>query len=266
MREITWRRWLAVGLLGIIGLAAGIVVASKRKPVYSSTATISSARVNVLAEALPGYVSAATSLASTYARITMSDAVEVPVARRLGLPLPVVQARLSAAPVPDDPIVTVIGTGRSPHAARQLVSAAASSLVSYVSTLADSPAAANGTLAQYSQASAKLQRLNDQVSKLRANGGRTAGAALKTALSRQSQTSLSVRALGSSYISQSLARTSGASPQVLSASTAAASDRRSKLEDFGLIGLAVGLIVGLLAERATGVRARQRRRRAVQHV
>jgi hypothetical protein len=215
--------------------------------------------VNVLAQALPGYVSAATALASTYARIATSDAVASAVAKQMGLPVSAVSARLSATPVPDDPVIMIVGTGPSADAARRLASSGAHALVSYVAHMVGSSAAAQATLARYTSANDQLLRLDTRVSRLRANrvpGSTATSASLKAALTRQARVSLQVRALASDYVSQNLATTSGASPQVLTASSPPGNDRSSKIEDFGVIGLVAGLLLGLLIERATSLRSR----------
>ncbi len=259
MRELSWRRWLAVSLLVAVGAALGVVYGLNRKPVYSSTATVSSARVNVLAEALPGYVSAATSLASTYARFASSGAVESAVASRLGLPLAAVRDRLAATPVPDDPIIMIVGTGRSALAARRLAATAAGALVAYVARDVVNPAAARATMAQYVSANAQLQRLSVRVERLRFNrspGFTSPG--LKAALSQQAEVQLRLRALASDYVNQSLAETSGASPQVLTAAGPVTSNRESRIEEYGAIGFVAGLLLGLLIERATSLPRRSR--------
>jgi hypothetical protein len=263
LREISWRRWFAVGLLAAVGAAIGVASGIRRHPVYSSTAIVSSARVNVLAEALPGYVSAATALASTYSRIATSDVVKSAVARQLKISVNDVDARLSATPVPDDPVIMIVGTGPSAGAARRLASTGATSLVAYVAHMVGSPAAAQSTLAKYTSANDQLLKLNAQVGRLRANQvpGSSPGPSLKAALAQQAQVSLRTRSLASTYINQNLATASGAAPQILTASSPAGNDRRSRIEDFGLIGLAVGLILGLLIERVT---SRPRSRATIQ--
>lgn len=267
MRDFSWRRWIAVSLLAAIGAAAGVLYGVKKAPVYSSTATLSSARVNVLAQALPGYVSAATSLASTYARIASSDAVESAVARQTKLPLSAVRARLAATPVPGDPVISLIATGPSAAAARRLASSGAQQLAAYVAHLVVSPGAAQATLAQYTSANLQLLRLNTRISSLRAHTTSPGTSpALKAALAQQAQLSLRTRALASDYINQNLDTTSGASLQVLTASSPASTNHRSKVEESGLIGLGAGLLLGLLIERATSLRGRRRTAIAVREV
>lgn len=257
------RRWIAVGLVAVMGAAVGVAFAYHRHPVYSSTATVSSARLDALAEALPGYVEASTALASTYSRIAITDAVEAPVARRLGLSLTAVRQRISATPVPDDPVLTIVGSGPTAAAARRIAAATAASLVRYVSGLVSDSAQQASVLSQYASMTAVLQALSVRIARLRRVGS---SAALHAAQLEQSRLALRLKGLSSSYVNQALDATSGAGPQILTAAGPASSDRRSKAEDYGVAGLLAGLIVALAIERLAWVRARARRAAMLQAV
>ncbi len=249
--------------MAVIGAAVGVAFAYHRHPIYSSTATVSSARLDALAEALPGYVEAGTSLASTYSRIAITDAVEAPVAKRLGLPLATVQQRISATPIPGDPVLMIVGSGPTAAAAQRLVAATAASLGHYISGLVSSPTQQTSMLSRYAATTAAIQALSVRVARLRLAGS---SAALRSAQLEQSRLSLQVKALSSSYVSQALNATSGAGPQILTAAGPARSDRRSKAEDYGAVGLLAALIVGLAIERLAWARARARRSAMLQAV
>jgi hypothetical protein len=261
LRESPARRWLAVGLVTVIGAAVGVVLATHRRPVYSSTAIVSSARLNALTEALPGYVEATTSLASTYSRIAMTDVVENQVAKRLALPLAKVRARIAATPVPDDPVLRIVALGPTSTAAQRLARATAVALVDYISGLVSSTSKQAGLLSRYASTTVDRQRLSARAGALRAAGASASGGALAADELELSKLSLRQKALTSSYVNQALDATSGATPQILTAAGPATSDRVSKIQDYGAIGLGAGLIVALAIERAAWARARARRSR-----
>jgi hypothetical protein len=250
-------------LVAVIGAAVGVALAYHRHPVYSSTAIVSSARLDALAEALPGYVEASTSLASTYSRIAITDAVEAPVAKRLGLPLATVQQRISATPVPGDPVLTIVGRGPTAAAARRVVAATAASLAHYISGLVSSSSQQAGALSQYTATTAAMEALSVRIARLQLAGS---SATLRSAQLEQSRLSLRLKGLSSSYVNQALNATSGAGPQILTAAGPASSDRGSKAEDYGAVGLLAALIVGLAIERLAWARARARRSAMLQAV
>jgi hypothetical protein len=245
-------------LLGLIGAGLGVAEGFRHQQTYSSTATVSSARVGVIEQGLPGYVEAATSLASTYSRIVMSDAVEARVAARLHLPLAIVRGHVTATPTPDDPVLTIVGTAPTAAGAQRLASTTAQALNQYVTSLIVDPIGLATLIREYTSATNSIDRLNQQIRKVSASASAKSAASLAslhTAHLALARLSLQIQAIASSYVDQTVSGTSGANPQILTAAGPATSDRESKVEDYGLIGLAAGLIVGLLG---VGLRSRRR--------
>ena len=112
---------------------------------------------------------------------------------------------------------------------------------------------------EYTSVSTAIQRLNRQIGFVSASkSSKSAASVASLSASHRALTrlSLQVQGLASSYINQKVSATSGANPQVLTAASPATSDRVSKIDDYGLIGLLAGVAVALL-----GVGARRSRRK-----
>ncbi len=257
MLRLSRSQWMIITAVVGAGLVLGLVTGARQRATYSSTAVISSARVNVLAQAIPGYVPAATSLASTYARIATSDAVETRVADRVGLPLAYVRDNLVAVPIPDDPVLTIIGTGRSALSAMRLARSAAESLAAYTRELTTDPAATRQILAEYAAAEAGMDRSKAAVARLQSDTSDVS--ALRAAEAQQAQASLRVQALASAYVSASSSQTSGASVQILTAAGPPTSNRRETLADYAIVGLLVGAIVASLGVLIARLRVKRGR-------
>src|SRR4051812_21841223 len=107
------RRWPVVVAVVALALVAAVAAARVQAPTYTASADVNVGRVDVRVESLPGYVAGAQALASAYSRVTTSDDVVTPLARRLKLSPAEVRARLGATPVPEATIFRIFGTGDS---------------------------------------------------------------------------------------------------------------------------------------------------------
>ncbi|MGN6190024.1 MAG: hypothetical protein ACTHOE_14110 [Conexibacter sp.] len=240
--------WVLVPLLLLT--AAGLAAGFARAPVYSAESRLLVGKVNPSTPTLPGFVQASVALADAYSRsIGASDVVE-PVAARLGLPPLTVASRLVASPVPQSPVIRVIGEGPSARAATALSALASERLVRYVAQLNASSGQGPALLAAYRRASIAYSRAVARADALAAEGGRRPSAAATRALDEaraaRDAAQLRARAAGAAYVGdQQSYSASTAIVSVLALAQQASSDRLHKLELLGFVGLLVGGVLGL---------------------
>src|SRR3954447_14695358 len=107
------RRWPIVVVTTAVLLAAALAVGFAQRPTYTAAADVNVGRVDVRVQTLPGYVAGAQALAGAYSPVVYSDAVVLPLARRLGISPAAVRARVGAAPIPDATMFRIYGHGDS---------------------------------------------------------------------------------------------------------------------------------------------------------
>jgi capsular polysaccharide biosynthesis protein len=243
------RHWFVALLPVLAFVALGATYAVTRPPVYTATSTLSVVQVDLSSPgALAGFPAASQALASAFSRAVDSDALTVPVAKKLNLNLGNVAGRTFATPVPQSPVIRVYATGGSPAQAVTLANTMSQELVTYASRLSTANPQGRRLLDDYRLASRGHERaLAAQRRAQRAydrNPSARNQAALIRAKSDTDTTQLKSDALRARYQQNQQALTSGSILRLLSPSRGASSDRRAKFQLAILIGLAAGLIVG----------------------
>jgi capsular polysaccharide biosynthesis protein len=118
-------RWPLVLLVVLLFVGGAVYAGMTRSPTYRAETQINVGRTDVRVQALPGYVAGAATLANAYSRVVQSDEIIDRVAPALGISKGSVASRLSAAPIPENPILRIVGKGDSPDAALRLTRTAA---------------------------------------------------------------------------------------------------------------------------------------------
>lgn len=239
-----WRLVLIpVVLLVGIGLAFGLL----RAPQYTATANLSVDFGAQNPSSLSGSVTAAQALAESYARAIDATPVVLQVSRKTATPRNEVTDHISASPIPDSTVVKVSGTAESANAATKLANVSATALTRYIATLNGTRQGSAPVLAQFRQAESVYQdRLSHQeelAARVEANPSDEAAAGeLREARVKTQVALLKKNSVGELY---------GASQQAyvaplrfLNVASSASSDRLSRLQLLGFIGLVAGLAVG----------------------
>ncbi len=234
---------IPVVLLVGIGLALGLL----RAPTYTATANLSVDFGAQNPSSLSGSVTAAQALADSYARAVFATPVVGQVAHKTGSPANEVADHVSASPIPDSTVVKVSGDAGSEEAAIELANASATALTRYVGTLNGTRKGSTPVLIQFRQAESlyqdRLAHQGELATQVDANpSDQTAARELKRARVKTQVALLKKNSVGELY---------GASQQAyvaplsfLSAATSASSDKLSRLQLLGFIGLVAGLAIG----------------------
>jgi hypothetical protein len=195
------------------------------------------------------YVQSAAALATAFSRAIDAEPVLAVVRRELKLGSTKAAARLSAEPLPQSPAFRVVATGTTASGAIRLANVTSNALISYESQTNSANPEAASLLHEYHEASLDLQHATAHVSDVEHSTAGTGGAvssnALAAAKANQATAAARLRAIDTAYTAAvtSQAPRSGLVSLVAGA-TSASSNRRSKVELLGLIGLLAGVVVG----------------------
>jgi capsular polysaccharide biosynthesis protein len=237
-------------------LAATVAVAlafgMTRTPTYTARTQLVVGGINVAAPgALSGYATATVALASTYSRSINENAIAVPVARRLGLPIGAVLSRVSASPIPESPVFRVEATGPTAPRAIELVNAVAATLSRTSRIGVGTASERSRRLRAFSAAHNEMVRAQLRANRLEAIYKRDPSPAhtIQVADARTSAQSASVRAQARRAVYVSAVQADAATPHVtvLAPARGANSDRGSKLQLLLFAGVVAGLTLGLAA-------------------
>jgi capsular polysaccharide biosynthesis protein len=254
------RYWYLVLLFPALLLAGAIAYGTSRKPVYRAETRMSVGRIDVVAQATPGYVQATQSLASAYSRAATGEFIVRPAAKRLGMKPNDLAARLSATPIPDSSVVSLKADAPSAARAQAEANATAAVLMDYVSKLNSSEPDTVRLLARFrhsalvaGQADARRQQAASAYSRSDTAHNRLV---LSQANALAATAELRRDTLSGLYQQSQQGGSSSAALAVLTSATGASSDRGSVLQKLAFIALIGGLTLGvgaavLLANRVT---------------
>lgn len=152
------RRPILAVLPILLVLLPGLYIATQRTPEYTAEAQVLVGRVDVEANAVPGFVSATQQLAATYARLVSTTVMVDRVAEAVQLPRRQVSGHLSASPVPESSLIRIQATAGSEARSVALAEAASTELIRYLQETNESPAQTKALLDEYGAASTELQR------------------------------------------------------------------------------------------------------------
>ena len=257
-------KWLVLALAVLLA-AGGVAVGLKRKPVWTASATLQVGRANPNSPGFYGFVQSATDLATTFSREVDADGVLARIQRATGLAPTEAVRRISASPIPDGAAFQVFATGPSGPAAIRLANVAAGATVSYLGSTSFIGGDAGAIYGQYRAESLQLAQAQAQVQRLKNNAGpnNPTNQALVKAEAQASSLQARTGALSAAYtqaIESGPTVSSLVSP--LSRALTASSDRKHKIELFGIAGLVAGLLIGgaaaILREQRGGSLRRRR--------
>ncbi len=258
LSAIARNKLLVLTLAVVLGLA-GLALGYSRQRIFTASATLQIGQVNPNSPGFYGYVQSAAALATAFSHAIESEQVLATVQHKLKMPPAAAVVKLSAEPLPQSPAMRIIATGRSEAAAIRLANVASNALVAYESESNSANPQASSLLHEYTQQAAVLQRAAVQLSQLNQSKHASPEALVHDEANRNAA-EVKLKAIGLAYtqtVSSEAPRSGLVS--LIAAAVHASSDRRPKMELYGLIGLLVGLVFGCGAALA---RERRRRSRA----
>jgi len=260
VEAIARSKWILL-FLAVVLAAGGVAVGVRRAPTWSSTAELQvGAKIDPNSAGFSNFVQSESALTATFSRAIAAPAVLAQIASKTGLSADQSAKQISASPVPDTAAIKVIGTGPNAATARKMANVGASALVNYESTRRYGTATTlfNEYRAQtrvVARAKANLQKVEN------ANPNDPTNPDVIAASAAGASAETRANALSAAY-TQALTNDPTAGTNLvtpLSTAVSATSDRKHKIELFGLIGLAAGLLIGT----ATGIVREQRRAHAL---
>ncbi len=267
--------WILFILPVILLVVAGAVVGIKLNPTYSAEADLNVGRLDVAAQAIPGYAQAIQNLASAYARLATADSVVIPIAQKLRLSPTYVQSHVSASPVPDSPVFAIDSIGATPAQAIALANTATVVLAHYLDQINSVNPGAAELLSQYgseiTQSSILSGSLNAADKAYNTHPSPALDRARQAAYRAFATEQLLLDTTRATYISTQQGVSFGSAVQVLDRAGIATSNKKHHLEAAAFAGLVVGALLGLalamwratvLARRALSSRAESAQARA----
>jgi uncharacterized protein involved in exopolysaccharide biosynthesis len=264
--EAIRRGWpLIVACMALLA-AAGGVFAIQRTPTYTAQVRMNAGASDVRAEALPGFVDAAISLAASYAETVGSQGVVSRIAATTGLPRDTVKARVTATDIPESPIFKIDAQGPSAGDAIKLANASAAGMLDYLNDSKRQGDDSATLLTRYRAASQRAGDINAQINRLKENlisltsSARDARQKRINQLTVEADTAnLQAQTLGQLYQTARQNTEGSAQLRLLDPATSAASDRMSVLQQMVFVGLVAGALLGMgLVVLLAASRARRR--------
>lgn len=260
-RAIARHRLLVV--MCAVGIAAlGVAAGAARKGTYTAAASLQVGKVNPNSPGFYGFVQSATDLSAAFSRSITAAPVLATVHRKLGLSPDAAVAQLSAEPIPDSPVFRVIASAPSPAAAVRLANVTSHALIAYEGAANTYSPESRRLLRDYRAASLQLARAQTTVARATRDYADDPDTArrlgLENAQASRAAASLQVQALASAYQLSAESTDTTELVSLLSGAVTAESDRKSKIELLGFIGLLAGLVIGcalaVLREQRGGLR------------
>jgi capsular polysaccharide biosynthesis protein len=230
-------------------LIPSLFLAYSSTPTHTSEARLLVGGFDPQDQAVPGFVAATESLASTYARLVGTPAVVDEVAKTLDLDPAQVRGHVHASPVPDSSLIRVEGTADNRRDATRFADAGADALQKYATGAAGTTTAAD-LLGDFQAASADLASATATLN--RVNRALEANPNDSSLLSQQATSQAAVDAaklkadaLGERY-STFLENTGGsANVQLVSPASYQGDDRQSMVQLGVAASVGLGLVVGI---------------------
>jgi len=244
------RYWFLVLIPVVLLAGAGVALALRHRPSYTSEATLNVGRPDPSSPAFGGYVTAAAGLATVYSREIGAPGVIWPVSKELQLSQGVVATSLSATPIPDSPIIRIIAKAPAAPTAQAIANAGASALTGYVTSTNRQDPDATRLFGEYQNlASQKAQNDQQLAQDNQTLNSQPGNSALRAKIAREtakaSVFALRLSALNGAYTSAEDNQASANIITPLTPAAAASSDRSSKAQKLGGAGLLAGLVIGV---------------------
>jgi uncharacterized protein involved in exopolysaccharide biosynthesis len=251
LSAIRWNKLLILACAlacAVIGIAYGLA----RTPVYTASASLQVGQVNPNSPGFLGYVQSASSLAAAFSRSIDAAPVLSAVEKQVGVSSREAVESLTSEPIPLSPVFRVIATSSDEGKATALANVASQAVIKYQSHTNSANPEAKSLLGEYRGGALAVQKAKDKVAQLESEGARAPQIAAAEAQTKSAQVRL--KAVGNAYnttIVSQAPRTGMVT--ILAGATSASSDRKSKVELFGFLGLllgcALGCVLAVLRER-----------------
>ncbi len=256
-------RWIIAVVITVIAIGLAVGLGLSTPTTYTAEARVAVGAGDLSSGAIAGFPQAATELAANYARYVndlgvtnQTDASTV---------------RLSASQIPDSTVIRVEGQSTDQQAAITTTQKTADDLATQVNSTSGGTSAAL-TLAAYDAAAqawsttqSDLTALTDTVTRLSAQATTSAADlqaarnSLTSALSKNSQAKVRMDALGAKYSNQITNASTAANLLVVRPASISSTDRNSRVQRMGLLGLVAGIVLSLALAVIMDRRAGQRR-------
>jgi capsular polysaccharide biosynthesis protein len=262
--SIARRSWWLIALVASVLALAGLAVGLLREPTYTATVQLNVGTLDARAQAVPGYVEAAKSLASSYSRIATTERVVRPVAQAARLSPEEVRERITVTPVLQNPIISVEAEGPSREEAEALSRTTARGLIAEVERVDTAGGADAELLDEFRAASRRLAEAELRLRSLQRRREADTGSVPRASIERQ-QAEVETRRLESTTIgnlyAEARTRAGSASQlELIGEPASITSDRSSTIQQLVFAGLLAGAVIGLaLATLREGAAARRRR-------
>ena len=138
-------------------LSAALAFTLQRVPTYTAEAQILVGRVDVEANAVPGFVSANQTLAATYARLVATTVMAGRVAGALDVPVSQVSGGVKGDPIPESSLIRITASSASQRQAVALAATTSTELIAFLNETNVDPARQQALLEEY-RAAAEVQQ------------------------------------------------------------------------------------------------------------
>jgi hypothetical protein len=244
-------------VLALVLAAYGMV----RSPRYTADAQISVGRLDIPTQGLPGFAQAGASMAAAFSRAIDAPPVTRRAAARAHVSRAVATDALSAAPIPQSPLIRVEATASDARLAVRLANGGTRGLIDY-SRRVGAGNTDNGLLTRYTALSRQVTALAVQRAQAEARARQSPTAARRSALaavdSRYRALVLQRDAVGTAYGARAAGQSAASLLSVLAPATVASSDRTTVVKRLGVTGAIAGLVVGLALAAWRAGRPRRR--------
>lgn len=237
-----------VFVCALVFAALGVAGGFARNGTYTAAATLQVGKVNPNSPGFYGFVQSASDLATAFSRAVTAAPVLEAVHNKLGLTPDQAVARLAAEPIPSSPAFRVIATGPTGRAAIELANVSSRALIAYEARANTYSPESGRLLAAYRAASLQLTQAKTQVVTAAAEYAKapssTSRLKVENAQAARAAATLRAQAIAGGYQQSAQSATTRDLISPLSGAVTAASDRKSKIQLFGFVGLLGGLVIG----------------------
>jgi uncharacterized protein involved in exopolysaccharide biosynthesis len=242
LSAIRWNKLLILAC-ALACAAIGVAYGLARTPVYTASASLQVGQVNPNSPGFLGYVQSASSLAAAFSRSIDAAPVLQKVEKQVGVSTVEAVESLSSEPIPLSPVFRVIATNSDEGEAIALANVASKAVIKYQSHTNSANPEAKALLGEYREAALAVQKARGTTAELEAVDA--PGPAIAAAEAQTKSAQVRLKAVGNAYnttIVSQAPRTGMVT--ILAGATSASSDRKSKVELFGFLGLLLGCALG----------------------